>query len=183
VTSDLTADSRFLSYVLRHNPGAVGAVLDEAGWADIDALLSAAALHGHPIGRDALGEILAAPGKQRFEIRHGKIRAIQGHSVPVELGLHPAQPPELLYHGTVGRFLTRIRARGLQPQSRNHVHLSADPQTARAVGARRGVPVILVIRALAMHRDGGEFYQAANGIWLTAQVPPQWIADDTSPPP
>jgi putative RNA 2'-phosphotransferase len=56
------------------------------------------------------------------------------------------------------------------------VHLSADEHTAHAVGARRGTPVILRIDAAGMHAAGHRFYRAANGVWLTDHVPPQWIA-------
>lgn len=44
MNGDLTAASKFLSYVLRHNPAAIGAELDENGWITIETLL-AAALH------------------------------------------------------------------------------------------------------------------------------------------
>jgi putative RNA 2'-phosphotransferase len=176
MTSDeLTAISRFLSYVLRHNPGAIGATLDEAGWIGIDALLTAAARHGQRIDRGTLDQLINSPGKRRFETRAGKIRAAQGHSIPVDLHLTPCQPPAELYHGTVARFLPRILAEGLTPGRRTHVHLSADPATAAAVGARRGQPVILTIHAAAMQQAGHHFYQAANGVWLTDHVPPAWI--------
>jgi putative RNA 2'-phosphotransferase len=178
MTSDLTATSRFLSYVLRHNPAAIGVRLDDSGWIDIDTLLAAATSHGRPIDQNQLGLVLSAPGKRRFEIRGGQIRAAQGHSVPVDLGLRPSQPPEQLYHGTVARFLDRIRAEGLTAQGRTHVHLSPDVPAARVVGARRGQPVVLVIRALAMHEQGYEFCRAANGVWLTSRVPPEWIGTD-----
>lgn len=172
---DLEGASKFLSFVLRHNPAAIGAELDKGGWADIGALLDAARQHGQALSRGTLEQILAAPGKRRFETQDGRIRAAQGHSFPVDLGLAPLQPPELLYHGTVERFWAPIRDQGLQPRSRTHVHLSADLLAARTVGARRGTPVILEISALAMHQAGGTFYRAANGVWLTARVAPRWI--------
>jgi putative RNA 2'-phosphotransferase len=178
VTDDLTATSRFLAYVLRHNPAAVGVELDENGWVGIDVLLEAAARHGRRIEPGTLVLILAGGGKRRFETRDGKIRAAQGHSVAVDLGLDPRRPPELLYHGTVERFLAGIRTEGLTPGNRTHVHLSADRETATAVGARRGAPVILAIDALAMHEHGHVFYRASNGVWLTDHVPPEWIHNE-----
>ena len=175
MTDDLTALSRFLAYVLRHHPAAIGVDLDQGGWISIDTLLGAAEHHGHSIDPDTLDQILTTMDKRRFETRDGKVRAAQGHSIPVDLELSPRKPPALLYHGTVERFLARIRTEGLTPRSRTHVHLSPDPGTATVVGARRGDPVILAIRALAMHQDGHTFYQAANGVWLTDRVPPEWI--------
>jgi putative RNA 2'-phosphotransferase len=175
MSDDLARASRFLSYVLRHRPEVVGVQLDDAGWVEIDTLLAAMARHGSPMSRETLDRIVAGTDKRRFQVRDGRIRAAQGHTVRVDLGLQPLAPPPVLYHGTVARFLERIRAEGLTPQRRNHVHLSADPQTAATVGARRGQPVILTVDAAGMHRDGHRFYRAANGVWLTGHVPPQWI--------
>lgn len=143
----MTATSRFLSYVLRHNPAAIGATLDDGGWISVEVLLAAAARHGRPVDRDTLHQLIDSAGKRRFEIRDGRIRAAQGHSIPVDLQLSPSEPPDLLYHGTVHRFLARIGVEGLRPGNRTHVHLSADPGAAIEVGARRGQPVVLVIAA------------------------------------
>lgn len=175
MTDDLIDTSRFLSYVLRHRPQAIGLRLDEAGWVSVDALLAALARHGRPVSRQVLDQIVAGTDKQRFELDGDRIRAAQGHSIPVNLQLPPVTPPPVLYHGTVARFLPHIRVQGLRPGSRTHVHLSADTRTAASVGARRGQPVILTVDAAGMHRDGHAFYRAANGVWLTGHVPPQWI--------
>ncbi|MFI6318460.1 RNA 2'-phosphotransferase [Nonomuraea sp. NPDC050556] len=64
---------------------------------------------------------------------------------------------------------------GLLPMSRQYVHLSADRETAERVGARRGKPVVLVVASGAMHREGHEFRVSANGVWLTAHVPPRFL--------
>lgn len=175
---ELTAASRLLSYVLRHNPSAIGIQLDPGGWVDVETLLAALAASGKPIGMDTLQAVIDGTDKKRLELRDGRVRAAQGHSVPVDLGLDPSTPPEVLYHGTVARFLRGIRADGLRPGRRQHVHLSVDEPTAATVGARRGTPVILRVDAAGMHRAGHTFFRAANGVWLTTAVPPQWI--DTS---
>jgi putative RNA 2'-phosphotransferase len=176
MTSDPVAASKFLSYVLRHQPSAIGVELDGSGWVPIDALLAAAAQHGRFISPELLREILDAPGKRRFEVRGSLIRAAYGQSVPVDLGLVPSQPPPMLYHGTVARFLSDIRAEGLKPGKRVHVHLSADPATAAEVARRRGTPVILVIDAAGAYQHGQLFFRAGNGIWLTGHLPPRWIS-------
>ena len=176
---DLTATSKFLSYVLRHNPAAIGISLDQAGWIPIGTLLSAAARHGHPIDPDTLTQLTTGPGKRRFETREGEIRAAQGHTIPIDLGLDPSPPPALLYHGTVARYLPAILTDGLKPGKRTHVHLSADPATAATVGGRRGHPVILVIDAVGLHQQGHQFYRAANGVWLTSHIPPTSIRPNT----
>lgn len=172
---DLVRASKFLSYVLRHNPGAIGVRLDAGGWIEVQTLLAALAAHGRPIGSGTLDALVAGTDKRRLELLDGRIRAAQGHSLPVNLGLDPVPPPDVLYHGTVARFLPGILAGGLRAGRRSHVHLSVDEQTATTVGARRGTPVILRVDAAGMHRAGHAFYRAANGVWLTDAVPPQWI--------
>ena len=103
-------------------------------------------------------------------------RAAQGHSVDVDLGLEPRQPPPVLHHGTVARFLDSIFTHGLRPGSRTHVHLSASPDAAATVGARRGRPVVLHIDSAAMSAGGHQFFQATNGVWLTVHVPVAFIS-------
>lgn len=169
--------SRLLSSVLRHHPERFGLSLDPAGWVEVSELLAALAAHGRPLNRSELDRIVSTSDKQRFEVHGGRIRAAQGHSIPIDLGLPPLTPPPVLYHGTVERFLAGIRSRGLEPGSRQFVHLSVDEQTAAEVGARRGRPVVLRIDAAGLHAAGALFYRAANGVWLTSHVPPQWIGD------
>ncbi|WP_338698311.1 RNA 2'-phosphotransferase [Streptomyces sp. Q6] len=167
--------SKYLSKHLRHQPDRIGLTLDEAGWVEIDELLAACAAHRFPIARDELDRVVAENDKRRFSIDGTRIRANQGHTIDVDLGLAPAEPPAYLYHGTVARFLDAIRAEGLRPMARHDVHLSADRETATRVGARRGRPVVLPVDAGAMHRAGHTFRVSANGVWLTAAVPPRYL--------
>jgi putative RNA 2'-phosphotransferase len=172
--------SRFLSYVLRHRPDAIGLELDGAGWVAVETLIAQCNAHGHRLSRELLEEIVATSAKRRFALSDdgARIRASQGHSVAVDLGYGAAEPPELLFHGTVASRLASIRAHGLQRMNRHDVHLSPDRDTARAVGGRRGRPVILRVSAGRMHRDGHAFRISANGVWLTAEVPPSYIEVD-----
>lgn len=176
-TDDDVRVSRFLSWVLRHEPGAVGLSLDAEGYAAVDALLAACAAHGHPITRDELARIVRDNDKQRFAFSDDgtRLRASQGHSVDVELGYTAMTPPPRLYHGTVERFLPSIRARGLLPGERQYVQLSAQRETAIEVGRRRGSPVVLTIGAAAMAAAGFAFYLSANGVWMTREVPASFL--------
>lgn len=169
--------SKFLSFILRHKPQEIGLRLDEQGWADVDELLRCAKAHGRALDRDVLREIVATNDKQRFAFSHDELRikANQGHSIKIDLALEPITPPELLYHGTASRYMKQINQQGLLPSGRHHVHLSADYQTAISVGTRHGIPVVLVIKAGLMHTDGIEFFQSANGVWLTARVEPGYF--------
>lgn len=167
--------SKYLSKHLRHQPERIGLVLDPNGWVEIDALLRATGDHRFPITRAELDHVVAVNDKRRFTIEGDRIRANQGHSVEVDLDLPPAEPPAYLYHGTVTGSLDAIRAEGLRPMNRHHVHLSPDRETATRVGARRGRPVVLPVDAGVMHRDGHVFRVSANGVWLADSVPPHYL--------
>ena len=173
-----TRVSKYLALRLRHRPGDIGVVLDEHGWVDVEDLLAAASTHGIPIDRSELDLVVSTNDKARFELDETgrRIRARQGHSVPVELGLRPSPPPEVLFHGTVQRSLPGIFREGLRPMGRQHVHLSPDAATAEAVGRRRGDPVVLVVGARAMHERGHVFWLTSNGVWLTASVPAEHLS-------
>jgi putative RNA 2'-phosphotransferase len=174
---ELISTSKFLSLVLRHHPETIGLSLDEQGWAEIDDLLTAANRSGRKLTRSLLDRVVRENDKQRFAISSdgARIRANQGHSIDVDLGLEPVRPPELLFHGTVARFLDSIRGSGLERGSRQYVHLSPDVETARKVGKRRGRPVVLVVESGRMWQDGHTFYRAENGVWLTDAVPLEYL--------
>ncbi len=175
---NLTQLSKFLSLILRHQPEAAGLTLDINGWADVETLLKQCALHQKPLTRLLLERIVGENDKKRFAFNDdgSKIRAVQGHSVRIELDLKPINPPEFLFHGTATRFLDSIFKDGLISGSRNHVHLSPDVETAAKVGSRHGKPVVLTVSAEEMHRQGHEFFCAENGVWLTAAVSPEFLS-------
>ncbi|MCZ7437075.1 RNA 2'-phosphotransferase [Micromonospora sp. WMMC241] len=177
---DLVRVSKRMSLALRHRPDRFGLTLDGAGWVPVADLLAAMR-----IGRAELDAVVAGNDKQRFAVEPGpdgvdRIRASQGHSVPVDLGLTPAVPPGRLFHGTAEDVLPAIRAQGLRRGRRHHVHLSPDVATARRVGARRGgAVVVLSVDAAAMAANGYLFYRSANGVWLTDTVPPAYLSVST----
>ncbi|HWY76129.1 MAG TPA: RNA 2'-phosphotransferase [Verrucomicrobiae bacterium] len=175
--------SKFLSLVLRHEPGKIAIELDSAGWVAVSQLLSACAEHGFSITREELDFVVANNDKKRFAFSEDgrRIRASQGHSVEIELDYQPTTPPEVLYHGTASRFLPSIQSQGLLKGQRNHVHLSQDAKTAIAVGRRHGKPVVLKIRAGEMNRAGHSFFLSANGVWLTEHVPPNFFETHEGP--
>lgn len=167
--------SKFLSLILRHQPEKINLKLDENGWASIKDILEKSKLR---FTFEELEEVVYTNDKQRFALNGDKtiIRANQGHSLKtVDLNLKPKTPPVFLYHGTVGRFIPEIKRQGLKKMKRQHVHLSADRNTAIKVGSRRGRPVILGVRALDMQSEGHQFYISENGVWLTDSVPSEFI--------
>lgn len=175
---DLKQLSKFISLLLRHKPEEIGLELDANGWADTNELIRKINAKGGGITFPLLEEIVATNDKKRFAFNadQSKIRASQGHSVDIELGLDPVIPPPFLFHGTAEKNLSSILETGLVSQQRQHVHLSVAVETARQVGSRHGKPVVLTIDAGAMYRDGHLFYLSENNVWLTDSVPRQYIA-------
>lgn len=173
----LTRTSKFLSYVLRHHPEALGLEPDPGGWVDVGTLINRARDEGRSISRSHIKDVIAAGEKTRFTLSadESKIRARYGHSIEVDLDLTPAPPPERLYHGTTERALPSIREEGLRPQARQYVHLSPTTATAVAVGRRHGSPVVLSINAPALHEADHTLYRSTARVWLTLWVPPSFI--------
>ncbi|MDX1933075.1 MAG: RNA 2'-phosphotransferase [Capsulimonadales bacterium] len=178
----LVRTSKYLSKHLRHQPERIGLTLEPGGWVGVDDLLAACARNGFLLTREQLDEIVRENDKQRFafDATGTKIRANQGHSVEVDLELSPAEPPEVLYHGTGAGSVEAIRREGLKKMRRHHVHLSADRETAERVGRRHGRPVVFRVDAAAMHAAGHVFYRSDNGVWLTEHVPPEFLSPDSA---
>ena len=170
--------SKFISLILRHRPEIVGISLDEHGWADVRELIEGINhSEGHFLDMDILEEIVRTDEKQRYSFNedHTLTRANQGHSIPVDVELEEKIPPDILWHGTGEKYVSSIDARGLIPKSRLYVHLSSDKDTARKVGSRHGRPVIYEIDCRRMIEDGYHFYESANHVWLTKEVPTRYL--------
>ncbi len=174
----MSSTSRLLSRILRHAPESAGLTLEPGGWALLDELVSGLRAAGHDLSHEAVLRVVAESDKKRFTLSDDgqRIRAAQGHSVEVDLGLAPSPPPDVLFHGTATRSLDRIRTEGLRPGKRRHVHLSQDREMARKVGQRHGRPVVLKVDTASMHREGHLFWMADNGVWLTDHVPPRFFS-------
>ena len=168
--------TRVLSQVLRHKPEAAGIRLDEHGWADVEELLKGMPAR-YPLDRETLALIVRTDEKQRYSFSEDgrRIRANQGHSVPVDVELEVAAPPAFLWHGTGAKYADAIDREGLLPQSRLYVHLSRDEETALQVGRRHGSPVLYRVDSGRMQADGIVFRLSRNGIWLVKAVPPGYL--------
>lgn len=177
--------SKRLAYMLRHDPDSVGLSLDPAGWVDVDLLLAALRRGGAPVTLARLQALVRDSDKQRFAFDDSgrRIRASQGHSVAVDLGLDEVEPPDRLFHGTARRNLPSILAGGLHRAGRHAVHLSPDVPTALRVGARRGPAVVLEVDSARMHADGFRFSLSANGVWLVQHVPSGYLEEAPAAPP
>ncbi len=176
MAANLTKISKYLSFVLRHRPEAIGLTLDSNGWALIDELISKTTQY--QLTPELIATAVQTNDKQRFRLSEDgrKIKANQGHSIEVDLDLEPVEPPEQLYHGTAVRFIASIQKNGLQKMKRHHVHLSESAAVAKNVGSRYGKPIILSIAARQMAHDGFRFYKTVNNVWLVDQVPYKYIS-------
>lgn len=169
--------SKFISLVLRHKPETIELRLDDNGWADTVDLIEKMNKTGFQLTLDVLDHIVLTNNKKRFSFNEDKtkIRANQGHSLEVELGLKETEPPEYLYHGTGEKSVNSILSTGLEKRSRQHVHLSNDIQTATMVGLRHGKPKIFIIAAKQMKTEGFSFFLSDNNVWLIDNVPVRYL--------
>ena len=167
------AISKYLSYILRHKPESIGLKLDTKGWASIDEIIQKT--QQFKLTSDLIKKIVDTSPKKRFAIKNDLIRANQGHSISIDLGISKRTPPAVLYHGTATRFISSIMKEGIVSKERQHVHLSENVNIATDVGKRHGKPIVLKIDTLKMHHDGKIFYLSDNGVWLTGDVPVNYI--------
>lgn len=164
-------DSKYLSYLLRHHPEAENLHMDSEGYVPVAELM-------HITSMRELKTIVETDKKQRYSFSKDgtKIRANQGHSIPVKISYERVTPPDTLYHGTSDRFLESIMSSGLQKQSRQYIHLSSDIETAINVGKRHGGKTIVFrVKAYEMAKDGYEFFKSENGVYLVNFVPWKYL--------
>lgn len=176
----MTNTSKFIAYVLRHNPSVVGIELDKNGWANVNALIEGVCKTGRFLDLDTLDQIVKTDGKHRFDFNDDrtKIRANQGHSIDVDVEMEVCAPPDILYHGTAKKYIDSIRKDGILKRNRNYVHLSKDIETAIKVGSRHGKVVVLKIDTSRMYEDGYVFFLSINGVWQTEQVPFKYVTEE-----
>jgi putative RNA 2'-phosphotransferase len=183
MTSLYIKASKFLSYILRHNPDKFGIKLDSQGYADLKKILKILnkKFHEGSIDIQFLKEMIRKSNKKRFEITKNQIRALYGHSIPMKISLPEAKdPPEYLFHGTTQKFYDKIQKEGLKSQGRQYVHLSKDIETAQMVGKRRTQnPIILKIDVKNASKEGIHFYKSGE-LYLADRIPPEYITKFSS---
>jgi putative RNA 2'-phosphotransferase len=168
--------SRFLSFLLRHNPKQYALQFDRQGFVPWSQLLATVQKRFEGVTETQLRSVIAEYDKKRFELVDGKVRATYGHSVPVEQDLEPVLPPAQLYHATARDSALNILRQGLKPRDRHHVYLSTSTEEAMAVGKRRDpLPAVLMVASQSADFDGVQFYHSGN-LYLTDQVPAQLLS-------
>lgn len=161
--------SKRIAYFLRHDKDYS---FEVGGWRAVSDLCL-----NHSFSLEDIINIVLHDDKGRFELNHDntKVRALYGHSVKIDLQLKEEVPPKQLLHGTASKYIESIHRTGLTSCSRRFVHLTEDEDVAIKTGSRHGDPIVLVIDSQTMITDGYKFYHTDNGIWLTTEVPSQYI--------
>ncbi len=172
-----TQISKLISYWLRHKPEDGNIVLDEFGWGSIEDILAALKANNIESTQRDLIELSNSFDKVRWKIDevNNKIKATHGHSIPILQELEPQTPPEILYHGTATKFLESILGSGLKSKQRQYVHLSETMAMAKEVGARHGKPFIIEVDTKKLIKEGWKFYKTEQNVWLTSEIPPQYL--------
>ena len=178
--SDNNEVSKYLCFILRHAPTAIGLDMDIHGWVNIEQLIEKVNAHGkYSLTLPQLKTIVYTDEKKRYEMTHDSIRCVQGHSLEwVEPDMTYKKPPEYLYHGTTDTTVTKIiESGGISKMKRHDVHLTEDPSIAYQSASRwkNLGPALIVIRAQDMYNDGRSFGVTKNNVWCTKQVPNEYI--------
>ena len=115
ISNMLKKKSKQLSYVLRHQ---ISEDFLLGGW-----FLVSNILREVDISMEELETIVAENDKGRYELSDDKssIRALYGHSVPVDLNYKPSTPPDYLYHGTAESNYNSIIEKGVISKNRQFV--------------------------------------------------------------
>jgi len=166
--------SKYMSYLLRHNPRDLK--MDSQGYVDLEDLLRKVR-ERFPVDRQLLFEIVEKSEKKRFEVKNGKIRALYGHSIPVDLKLKEEKTVEVLYHGTTPEAAEKIMRTGLKPMKRRWVHLSPTIDIAIGVALRRTRrPVVIEVDVKRARKEGKiKFYKATEQVYLCSEIPPEYL--------
>ncbi|MFX1409745.1 MAG: RNA 2'-phosphotransferase [Promethearchaeota archaeon] len=170
--------SKFLAYILRHDPEKFQLQLDLEGFADLNVVLKIlnTRYQGKEITKELIEKIIHASDKRRFEIVENKIRAYYGHSLKQKIKMKEAEAlPPFLFHGTTKNAYEKIIKEGLKSDKRQYVHLSGSVEDAILVGKRRtNNPIILKIDTKAARKDGLTFFKSGD-LFLADFIPPRFI--------
>lgn len=178
--------SKYLSYILRHNPGQLGLVLGRDGYVSTEKLIDAmnnSSVCKYTVELLDLKKIVESDEKQRYSFlgdadsSYLYIRANQGHSVKdVKMNYQVVKPPSVLYHGTsVENSELILDSCEIKPMSRQFVHLSQNIDTAIKVGKRHGKPVVFKIDTEKAYNDGVKFYLTENNIYLVESISTKYL--------
>lgn len=166
--------SRALSKTLRHAAKSQNIPQDNHGWCKIEDLLNHAPYTNMSTSAEAIYSVVALDRKGRYELSADKqqIRAVQGHTVEVDVGLIPLTSetlPEVIVHGTYRQAWDEIKISGLNKMKRQHIHMASGlPKDSEVIsGMRNSSQVYIYIDGIRLLKDGIPLFIAKNGAILS----------------
>jgi putative RNA 2'-phosphotransferase len=168
--------SRFLTYLLRHQPKEYPLVFDKRGFVDWQDVVKLVQERYYDVTEEQVEAVVSGSEKKRFELVEDKVRATYGHSFAVELGDAAQQAPEKLYYGAARDLAQSMLRSGLKPRDRQYVHLSLSAEEAASVARRHDpAPSLIEIDAAAAQRDGVRFY-LSGPLYLAEFIPAKFLS-------
>ena len=167
--------TRSLAFMLRHQPEDFDLELDAQGFADLGDVVQALNERlGEPIDEGDLLQAIESGDRPRYQVQDDRIRALYGHSFPIDPG-DPSEPPELLYVGVGSRDAERANERELRGGRRAFLHLALTSDDAVETG-RRIAPkyAVITVRAREAFEDGVQFYDRQS-LFLAESIPTPYI--------
>jgi len=162
--------SRALAYQLRHGEDSMR---DENGWAHFAAVSDALRHDGIATNKDELRLVANAIDEARFETDGPRVRALYGHSRPVDIVYEQANFDGALFHGTASENINAIlqAGQGLVQMKRNWVHLSREPMLAARTAQRHGAYTILSVSV----DNADDVLHAAGSVYLMKSIPAEQL--------
>ena len=181
IMSDREANSlgRILALVLRHAPEKFGVDMDINGWVNARELSDAISNQRnryHWLRGKHFEAIANADEKGRYQFENGMIRATYGHSFELDLDLPTDDIPEVLYFPCEHEEVETLLEFGLTAGDRKNVHLSRSIHNAMEAGhVRIHRPAILEVDTSRAIADGHTIYRAGTTVFLTDEVPGDYL--------
>ena len=179
-TGERNSLARKLALVLRHAPEKFELEMDINGWIDIKDIIrqfKKGNKRFHWLRPHHFTAIAETDPKGRYEVRGNTIRATYGHTVEIELDLPTDNIPDALYFPCDPEQAENLLEVGISPSGRAHVHLSATIRNAAEAGhVHFKLPTILEVDTAQMHAAGETIWHAGVTVYLTENVPAQYLS-------
>ena len=180
-TGERNSLARMLALALRHAPEKFDLEMDINGWIDVKDIIRQFKQSGgkrfHWLRPHHFRAIVETDQKGRYEVRGNTIRATYGHTVEIELDLPTDNIPDALYFPCDPEQTENLLDVGISPGGRAHVHLSASIRSAAEAGhVHFPLPTILEVDTAQMNAAGETIWHAGITVYLTENVPAQYIS-------
>ncbi len=182
--------SKFLSLLLRHNPGILGLQIDNEGWLnctieDLADKIKASKDRLEWVTVDAIQQVVDTDPKGRYEINDQHlIRATYGHSIrlnPLDFPDEVEDLPECVYYAGSNFELDTMFRLGLFPRERRdrqYLHLSVEMKDAYSVAKNyTRYPRLIKVHIPEAIKSGLKFKKVSKFIVVCEEVPPQFLEE------